>query len=290
MSSIAIAAAQIECRAGKISANLDLHLAVIDEARRLGVDVLVFPELSLTDYLITPDVLALARRPDSGEFVRLSKAAGPMATTVGFIEEAAGAQFYNSMAVLREGQLLHLHRKANLASYGRLEEQKHYARGRCVDIFTIKEPWTASVLICADMWNPALPWLAALQGASLLQVPIASSLGAVSDDFDIEAGWKLNLEHTSLAYGMPVVMANHCGMRGDLRFWGGSCILNARGEEIARAGSEPTFVTARVDFDDVRLARSRLPTVRDADPHFVCAELRRMLEYRLNTPQHGGDS
>ena len=63
MSSLKVAAAQVECRPGDIRANLELHLAVIDEARSRGVDVLVFPELSLTDYLTRPDVPALARAP-----------------------------------------------------------------------------------------------------------------------------------------------------------------------------------------------------------------------------------
>src|SRR5688572_6535212 len=181
MSSLKVAAAQIECRPGEVSANLGLHLAAIDEARGLGVDVLVFPELSLTDYLAAPDVPTLALASSAAELERLAEAAGPVTVAVGFIEVANGAQFYNAQAILGGGRVLHVHRKINLATYGRLEEGKHYAPGRRIDGFPVKRPWTASCLICADTWNPALPWLAALGGASLL-VPVASSVDAVADE------------------------------------------------------------------------------------------------------------
>jgi predicted amidohydrolase len=276
MSSLKVAAAQIECRPGEVSANLGLHLAAIAEARGLGVDVLVFPELSLTDYLTVPDVPTLALTSSAAEFERLAEAAGPMTVAVGFIEEANGAQFRNSQAILGGGRVLHVHRKINLATYGRLEEGKHYAPGRRIDVFPVKHPWTAAVLVCADTWNPALPWLAALGGASLLLVPVASSVDAVADDFDNRAGWDLNLRHTALTYGLPIVMANHCGSRGAVQFWGGSCILDASGREIARAGTGSGLITAEIDYRDVRLARSRLPTVRNAAPDLIRSELDRL--------------
>jgi predicted amidohydrolase len=276
MSRLKVAAAQIECRPGDVSANLGLHLAALDEARGLGVDVLVFPELSLTDYLTAPDAPTLARAASAAELQRLAKAAGPMIVAVGFIEEAGGARFYNAQAILGGGRVLHVHRKINLATYGRLEEGRHYAPGCRLDVFPVKHPWTAAALVCADTWNPALPWLAALHGASLLLVPVASSVDAVAKDFDNRAGWDVNLRHTALTYGLPAVMANHCGTRGGLRFWGGSCILDAGGREIARAGTGPGLITAEIDYGDVRLARSRLPTVRDAAPDLIRSELERL--------------
>jgi predicted amidohydrolase len=277
MSRLKVAAAQIECRPGDVSANLGLHLAAIDKARSRGVDLLVFPELSLTDYLTDPDVLTLARGSTAAELEQLAEAAGPMAVAVGFIEETTGAHFYNAQAILGDGRVLHVHRKVNLATYGRLEEGKHYTPGRRIGVASIKAPWTAAVLVCADTWNPALPWLGALQGASLLLVPVASSVDAVADDFDNPAGWNVNLQHTALTYGLPVVMANHCGTRGGLRFWGGSCVLDAFGRAIARAGAEPALLTAEIDYRDVRAARSRLPTTRDADPELIRSELGRLL-------------
>ena len=280
-----VAAAQIECVAGAIAANLHTHLAAIDEARRLGADVLVFPELSLTDYETAPDVRVLGRGRDSTEIGRLAEAAGPMAVVVGFIEAAEDGAFYNAQATLREGCVLHVHRKVNLPSYGRLEETRHYAPGRHVDTFSLGGTWTASTLICADTWNPALPWLVALKGASLLIVPVASALDAVGGDFDNPGSWDVNLRHCALTYALPTVMTNHCGARGQLRFWGGSRILDPFGGELARAGATPELIWADLPEEEVRRARELLPTVRDATPGLVQAELSRILDEANGVPR-----
>lgn len=274
MTSLTVAAAQIECRPGDIEANLSLHRAAIDEAHGRGAELLVFPELSLTDYLSEPDLPRLARSQHAPELQALADAAGSMLVSVGFIEDGGG-RFHNSQALVSRGRVLHVHRKLNLPTYGRLTEGRYYAKGERIGLAR-HGAWSLATLICAETWNPALPWLAALRGASLLLVPVASSLHVV-DDLDNRTGWTVNLSHTALTYGLPLVMANHCGARGGLKFWGGSRILDAFGRELARAGERPQVISAEIALDDVRRARDRLPTMRDADPRRVRAELDRFL-------------
>jgi predicted amidohydrolase len=277
MSVLKVAAAQMPCATGLTDDNIARHLGMIDDARAKGADVLVFPELSLTGYAGTPDLLALARPARAPELALLAAAAGPMTVAVGFVEEGPAAQFYTAHALLSRGEVLHVHRKINLAGYGRLEEPKHFARGQGIGTVRVTDQWSAAMLICADLWNPALPWLAALHGTTLLLVPAASSLEAMAPGFDNPGGWDLVLRHTALTYGVPVVFANHCGAHADGRFWGGSRIVDADGTERGRAGAEPELVVAEIDYRNVRAARTRLPTVRDADPRFVRAELERLI-------------
>jgi predicted amidohydrolase len=274
---VRVAAAQIECRPGGVAANLALHLDALAAARGAGAALVVFPELSLTDYLSEPDTASLARPIESEELRALAAAAGDMAASVGFIERGSDGGVYNAQALLQGGRCLHVHRKANLPTYGKLVEGRHYARGQAVEPVPLAGGWTAATLICADTWNPALPWLAAIQHADLLIVPVASSVDAVDDAFDNPGGWDLNLRHTALTYGLPVVMANHCGRRGGLTFWGGSRILDPFGRELARAGAESGLVVADLDLSDIETARQRLPTIRDADPALVHAMLARVL-------------
>ncbi len=277
MSRLTVAAAQIEASPGDISANFSRHAEAIERARKADVDVLLFPELSLTDYVSSPDLPALARTRDSRELRQLAEAAGTMTVAVGFVEEGAGARFYNAQAILGHGKVLHVHRKINLPSYGRLEEGRHFAPGAGIATFALRAPWLGALLICADAWNPALPLLSALLGASLLLIPAASSRHAVGEDFDNPDEWKAVLRHTAMIYGLPLVMANHCGVRGGHDFWGGSCIVDAEGGEVARAGSDPGLAAAEIDYSDVRRARARLPTIRDATPHLVKVEVERWL-------------
>ena len=58
-----LALAQINTRLGNIQANLEKHLQLADEALRSGADLLVFPELSLTGYVLQDLAPGVARRP-----------------------------------------------------------------------------------------------------------------------------------------------------------------------------------------------------------------------------------
>ncbi|MBN8284805.1 nitrilase-related carbon-nitrogen hydrolase, partial [Zoogloea sp.] len=58
-----LALAQINTKLGDVQANLDKHLSLIDEARQQKTDLLVFPELSLTGYVLQDLVSFVAHRP-----------------------------------------------------------------------------------------------------------------------------------------------------------------------------------------------------------------------------------
>ncbi len=273
-----VAVAQIESILGDLNANLRKHLELIDAARASGVDVLLFPEMSLTGHSAGPDTLRLAINRDHRFVTEIARAAGGMCTVFGIIEEAAAAQFYNSAIAVRDGKLVFVHRKINLATYGKLEDGKHFAAGSHVETFDVAPGWRASILICADTWNPALVHLAALQGATLLLAPISSAVEAVGADFDNPRGWDTNLRFYALTYGMPVMMANRIGSEGDLTFWGGSRILDPFGRVLSgETGNGQQLVRAQLDFENVRRSRYQLPTVRDSNLPLVRRELERLM-------------
>lgn len=283
---LTVAAAQIRCVAGDIQANLALHLEAIKEARNRGADLVVFPELSLTDYLSSPDVQELARMVDAKEIAEIAAASRGVAVSFGFIERGTDGLVYNTQALFSEGELRHAHRKINIPNYGRLQEGKFYRKGGALTLAELSGNWKAATLICADSWSPALPWIAALHGADLLIQPIGSARGVVDGGFDNPTGWDINLRHTAMTYSLPTIMVNHCGKRGGLDFWGGSRILDQNGRELARAGEQPELVLARLDITNVIDARRNLPTLRDSDPAFVHKELGRFLPSSPGSSPH----
>ena len=275
---LTVAAAQVESVLGDLDANLRKHLDVVDAARARGVDVLLFPEVSLVGHGAGGDAPRLAIDRHDDRIRRLAEATGPMCTVFGLIEEAPAAQFHNTAAVVRDGQLIFLHRKINIPTYGRLEEGKHYASGRYVETFELAGAWRTSVLICADVWNPALAHLAAVRGATLLLVSISSAVEAVGADFDNPGGWDTALRFYAMIYGLPVVMANRVGREGELTFWGGSRILDPSGRTLAQArdGGGEELVVAELDYELVRRARWLLPTVRDSNLDLILRETQRL--------------
>ncbi|SDE83747.1 nitrilase-related carbon-nitrogen hydrolase [Limimaricola pyoseonensis] len=273
-----VGAAQFASEIGDVDANIDRHLDWIARGRAAGLDLLVMPELSLTGHYGPEKLLTAAMKRSDPRLLQLAEAAGEMAVTVGFIEEGAAAQFYNTAAMLRGGRLVHMHRKVNLPNYGKLEEGKHYATGRFVETHNLDDDWCAGLLICADLWNPALTHLAFLHGATLMIGPVSSGVEAVGIDFDNPGGWALTMRFYSMMYAAPTIMVNRTGTERDLTFWGGSRILDPFGRELAVAGTGEELITATLDFDEVRRARHMLPTVRDSNMALVLRETTRLFE------------
>ena len=279
-----VAAAQIDPTEAEIDENLNKHKRFIDEARRRDVEVLVFPELSLTGYQVrsrTPD-LAITRHDP--RLIELAEYAGGMTVIAGFVEEGYAAQFHNSAAALRDGEVVFIHRKLNLATYGNLEEAKYFARGRYIETFSHRLPWTGSIFICADAWNPGLVHLAALAGATFLVMPEASSHEAVGIDFSNPLGWETAIKFYGMMYGMPVIMTNHCGSRDGEQYWGGSRIVDAHGKLLAVGGAGEELVVAELQYNTVRQARFQLPTVRDSNLDLIHREIER-LDNRIGVPR-----
>ena len=212
---LSIAVAQIETRLGDLQANKRTHLDVIGAARAAGAQVLVFPELSLAGHAggrEAPRLALTADEPDAGGACggerrhadRRRRGRGSAGRRCSTTPPSAS----------RGGRVLFRHRKVNLATYGRLDDGKHFAAGAEIRTHEVAAPWRAAVLICADLWNPPLVHLAALSGATVLLAPISSGREAVGDGFDNPEGWAINARFHAMTYGLPLALANRVGTRG----------------------------------------------------------------------------
>lgn len=267
--SLRVGAAQFNPGLGEVDANLKRHLESIREARERQLELLVFPELSLTGYGLGPGVMDAACPREDPRIDQLAKAAGPMQTVIGFVEEASPGEYYNALAIVQHGAVVAVHRKLNLPTYGGLEEGKWFCHGERLTHTELVPGWSASHLICADLWNPALVHAAMLSRPSVLCAPINSATGIVSERFSNETNWPLNLRFYAMTYGTPTIMANRYGSEGDTWFWGGSRILGAHGETLAEADDREMLISATLARSAIARARFELPTHRDADSPLI---------------------
>jgi NAD+ synthase (glutamine-hydrolysing) len=111
-----LALAQIATKLGDVECNLEKHLDYIKQAKSQNADVLVFPELSLTGYVLQDLVATVARRPteDDPIFKHLLKASQELDIAVGFVDEDSRHRFYIASAYLSGGRVLHVHHKVYL--------------------------------------------------------------------------------------------------------------------------------------------------------------------------------
>ncbi|MFQ3789975.1 nitrilase-related carbon-nitrogen hydrolase [Halomonas sp. A29] len=264
-----VGAVQLNVELGDVDHNLARHEEYIAEARRQKLELLVFPELSLTGYALGPRVMEVAMPAQDPRLIALAEAAEAMQTIVGFVEEASPGEYYNALGVLQHGRVVAVHRKLNLPTYGGLEEGKWFCHGLRLTHADVCPGWTTTSLICADLWNPALVHAALLSRPAVLCAPINSASGIVSEEFSNERNWLLNVRFYAMTYGTPVIMANRFGPEGASHFWGGSCILGPRGETLIAAEDAEALITASLSRREIAKARFELPTHRDADTPLI---------------------
>ncbi len=262
---LTVGLAQIDVRLGDLAANVDKHLEWIERARERGVELLVFPELSLTGYRLLHLTSRSARRLESStEIDRIARAAGEMQVLVGLVERGAKGVLHNTAALLHDGRIAHVHRKLYLPTYGIFQEGRFMGAGRRLDLVAGAEPPTG-VLICEDLWHPHLAQRLAMAGAQVLLVSSASPgrVGAGPEPAS-QSDWESLTRSTALVNTMWVLYCNRAGWEEGSFYTGGSHIVRPGGEILARAAFlDEELLVATLDIEEVDRLRWRLPLLRE---------------------------
>ncbi|MDA0998916.1 MAG: carbon-nitrogen hydrolase [bacterium] len=273
--------AQIGPTLGNLEANWEILEKEVKSARRKGVDLLIFPELSLTGYFLKDMVPEVALRRDAAMIKEIARLSRDVALIVGFIEESGRHAFYNVAGYFENGKLLHVHRKIYLPTYGLFDEARYVGAGQGLRAFDTQFG-RAAILVCEDAWHPSLAYIASQDGADLLFIPSSSPSRGVQrkkgkSSFAIERTWQsLNRCYAGL-FNQFVFFSNRVGYEDGINFWGGSEIILPNGEPLAAAPrGKARLLIGEVDTADIRRTRIASPTLKDENVHLALRELRRI--------------
>jgi predicted amidohydrolase len=198
---------------------------------------------------------------------------------VGFVDEDSRHRFYIASAYLSGGKTLHVHHKVYLPTYGLFDEGRFFAWGDSVRSFDTRFG-RAGLLICEDFWHASPPYLLWLDGADILLFSSASPGRGLTDKEKLEsARWveRVNKAYASM-FTSFVAHANRVGYEDGLQFWGGATVFDPNGEEIAHGPYyEEAITCCKLDLNQLRRTRARLPLLRDERTHLVQKELGRIL-------------
>jgi predicted amidohydrolase len=275
-----LALAQINTKLGDVDANLEKHLALAQEAAQAGADLLIFPELSLTGYVLQ-DIAADVARPASESdsvFKPLLEASHALDLLVGFVESDSRYRFYISAAYLSAGEIVHVHRKVHLPTYGIFDERRYFATGDSFRSFETRFG-RVGVLICEDFWHISSPYLLWLDGADLFYLTSASPGRGITDEILGSAQWvqDINRAYSGL-FTSFFAHANRVGFEDGLNFFGGSTVYDPDGRQIACAPyNDESLTLAEIDLAQLRRTRTRLPLLRDERPEMVMKELQNIM-------------
>lgn len=271
--------AQIDCALGEVEKNIEKTIKIAEE-NKSKTDLLVFPELSLTGYSVGKDFHRYALRLDDPIFKKLVKSIKGITVAVGMIEETSSFDFFNSLVFIKNGEIIHTHRKIYLPNYDIFEEKKYFSTGSHFQSFDLP-PFRIAPFVCGDAWNPALAHIAAADAANVFVFSACSPDYKLGGKLSNDESWKLLSQFYAMIYGSYVIFVNRVGSERDIIFHGHSMLVDPFGEVVSRLNKEEESVSIEdINLDKVREARTTLHTMRDENLGFVRDQLSKVIHSR----------
>ncbi len=254
-SQVRIALAQINPTVGDFSGNSAKIIDFSLRAKSAGVDLVLFPELSVCGY----PPRDLVDRP--GFIERNRQAAEEVATRTSGISvvcglvtpanSTTGKSARNSAALLRGGKIAAIQSKRLLPTYDVFDEMRNFAPADKQGLIDI-EGTPCALTICEDAWNDKNFWNRRLYGVDPVEDLIGAGgkilLNISASPFYLRKR-ELRLDMLSVMakhYHVPVAMVNQVGGNDSLVFDGSSIAIGPEGQIIAQAKS---FEEDMVCFD-----------------------------------------
>ena len=259
-----IGMAQINPIAGNIEYNAKKIAKYIKYSGKIGLDMVVFPELALMGYPIEDTI---DRHPvivdENIKWLKgLAKITTGSTALVGFVEprkkDAEGKKYFNSVAILKDGKIEGIVRKSLLPNYSEFNDYRYIEPSPvvglqpaetlgCFDKDSIKASPKVyekyGISICEDCWNNK-----EFFEKHLYEKDPIEELSEENPEIFINCSAsptrakKEQLKHNMLSfiakkYKTPIVYVNQVGAIDNSSFDGSSRVFGANGELIARAKS-----------------------------------------------------
>ncbi len=254
--------------------NLDKAAARVEEAARLGAQVVCLPEMYRTHYFCQREDTALfdlaetVPGPSTERLAAVARKAG-VALVVPIFEKRAPGLYHNSAVILDGGERVGMYRKMHIPDDPAFYEKYYFTPGDLGFKAFETKAGRIGTLICWDQWYPEAARLTALQGAQVLFYPTAigwhphekAQFGAAQRD-----AWKTIQRSHAIANGVFVAACNRVGHEGSpgLEFWGSSFIADPFGVVIAEASTDrEEIVIGEIDLARIEDVRRNWPFLRD---------------------------
>jgi len=216
----------MNCEKAAICANLESTRHYLADAQERSIDIVAFPEMSLTGYADTqryPQAILTQDGPEVSQFLELTKG-NPATILAGMIEENPLKKPFITQLVARNGNLVGFYRKINIKD----DEEMWFSPGEESPIFRHK-PVTFGLAICADISNEAVFAACARQRAKIVFELAAPGLYGEQSTRDWQSGfnwWKGECQKYLSKYAKKfkywIAVATQAGRTSDEDFPGGA--------------------------------------------------------------------
>jgi len=260
-----VALAQINCKVGDKKYNIDKMVKYTRKAKKKDANLVIFPELSLTGYIVRDLAYELAEPTKGPSTYFLEKVAKKEKVYIvfGMVErsEKAHAVLYNTAVLLGPKGFVGKYQKMHLPTHSVFEEKRYFRLGYQTPVFDT-DIGKVGLMVCYDIFFPEVARMLRLNG-SQLTICISASPAVRRKFFEVLTVARAMENTTYLAF------ANLVGIEDGLQFWGGSRLIAPNGSIISQAKyNEEDQVIGKLDYADLKQTETFVPTLRDLRPEF----------------------
>jgi NAD+ synthase (glutamine-hydrolysing) len=263
---------------GNVRKNMEFHVEKINKAIKDNVDLIIFPELSISGYDLKDIVYDIALTPGDETIEQLKTLSRDIDILMGAPVEEASGIFYNCALFFSKGELVHTHRKVQLPTFGMFQEHMIFKAGSEFRSFKIRD-FTAGIIICREILFPAIPYLYFLQEVDFL-IAISNSpyRGINKDGMSSLKLWERMGEVYAIHYHQNYAFVNRGGFEDGMGFGGGSFFAEP-GKGIVKKARyfEDDVLDFAISKETVRRSRIGGSYFRDEKPEIIYKELQRIL-------------
>jgi len=252
-----IALAQMK-NAGTVKDNLDKSIEFIKEASENNVDLILFPEVQLTEFFPQykeQDVTQYLLQLDSKEvkmFQSASKRYNIISVPNIYLEEE-GKPYDASLMIDKNGEIKGIQKMVHIAQAEQFYEQDYYTPSN--DGFKVfdTEYGKIGIVVCFDRHYPESIRTETLMDADLILIPTVNTKAESSEMFE----WELRVQafHNSVS----IAMCNRARHEGEMNFSGESIVVGPNGEVIKKAGDQEEIIYVDINLSNSKKIRENKP-------------------------------
>ncbi|QZY54302.1 nitrilase-related carbon-nitrogen hydrolase [Crassaminicella profunda] len=246
-----IALCQLDIKWEDKETNREKVIAFIGQANKSNVEIILFPEMTLTGFSMNTELTGESNEETVNFFKEIAKSYN-IAIGFGWVENTAHKAKNHYTVISREGNVLSDYVKIHPFSYG--DENKFFESGNKLVKFDMKD-FRIATFICYDLRFPEI-------------------FQAVSNDVDMiviganwpkarKEHWKALLKARAIENQTYIAGINCVGEKKGLVYSGNTCLYNPEGNLINEIEDEENIIIYDIDVRNVKEYRAHFPLKKD---------------------------
>lgn len=243
---------------GSVERNLAKSLRAIEEAAKGGADLILFPEVQLTEFFPQypgRDVSAYRLTMESDvvrQFCAAAKAHHIMVVPNIYLFEN-GKPYDTSLLISKDGVILGSQKMVHVAQAAQFYEQDYYTPSDTGFQVFDTDCGKIGIVVCFDRHYPESIRTEALMGADLILVPTVNTKQEPMEMFEQE------IRVQAFQNSVFVAMCNRVGREDAMDFAGESILVDANGRTVYKADDAERLILLDADLREAGKIRASRP-------------------------------